>query len=213
VMTPYLLGLPMQEDIKTHAFEEMGDLGYFITVSAKMLKVTLPGSGKKLKLVGTRGAAVLEMNKYGQQILSLSKKTFYGVQEMPNPKNPQRVVINTEKQAEVELEREAKMVTALAALIHVYYPLCYEMFGVPPANVFTGNIAKLQLRYPNGFFEQDPANGERDTPAEQATAKSAGLAAPVATSAVTVKAVKAKAAPKATAKTPATTTAAAKANV
>jgi len=66
------------DDMRVNAFEECGDIGYYVVALAKQLKAKIPGSGKKVKLKGTRTAALLELLRLSTDILSLNKKVFYG---------------------------------------------------------------------------------------------------------------------------------------
>lgn len=182
-LTPVLLGQQLSEEHKINAFEELGDIGYYLTVLAKCLKVKLPGSGKKLTIkTGTRAERILELLALSSAMLDLTKKTFYGPKMQKAVKVETTFEIegdvSTKVETEVEYEvldeeatqmlwaqRENVIAGLVAGFASAYWPLVYDMFGVPPANVFVGNIAKLEKRYGKGYFTLAEAE-ERDTESE-----------------------------------------------
>lgn len=198
-ISPYLLGSSrLSEQMKIEAFAEMGDLGYYMVVLAKCLKVKLPSSSKKVLLKGmTRSAALFELLRLSEGILDLSKKVLYG----PENKMVDREIkvhaigLNGEKSTSMQTQsvavidpaatlsmyavRYAKAAANLEAFVPLFWALCYDMFEVPPANVFVGNIAKLSERYGSGFFELSEAE-ERDTTAENVAIQGGVKAAEIA---------------------------------
>lgn len=186
-MSPYILGYErLTEKMKVHAFEEMGDIGYYMVVLAKQLKVKLPASSKKSRLKDTtRSTAVLELVRISSALANLSKKVFYGpvTNEVERDKTViqknedgsdgdtttvqvKAEVIDADKTTEMFAARDAKAVELLGELIPLYWSLCFDMFEVPPSNVFVGNIAKLSKRYGEGFFQLSEAE-HRDIEEEQ----------------------------------------------
>lgn len=186
-MSDYLIGASQLTDkMKVHAFEEMGDFGYYLVVASKSVKAKLPGSGKKLKLKGmTRSAAVLDLHKAASDILDLAKKNFYGPKMIQTTKvapvkhygDDGKVTGITDEQVTVETvdlqatqamydERMEKIKQIIEErIVPLYWSLCYDLFEVPPANLFVGNIAKLSKRYGEGFFQLSEAE-DRDTEEE-----------------------------------------------
>lgn len=147
---PYLLGQQMTPEMKLAAFDEMGDIGYFMRVLAKYLKVKLPAATKKTKLNGmTRGAAVLHLAVHAQQIGSVAKKSFYGPVMGSDGK------IDVKATEEKEAGYRKRMADNLTALVEVYWALCYDMLGTTPSAVFKANIDKLAVRYPEGTFSME----------------------------------------------------------
>ena len=47
----------------------LGDIGYDLTALARVLKVKMPSTTKKVKLVGTRGAAMLQLDSLTTDLL------------------------------------------------------------------------------------------------------------------------------------------------
>ena len=185
---PYLLGSSKLTDtMKVNAFEEMGDLGYYLAVLAKSLKFKLPSSSKKVRLKGmTRSEAVLQLLEASSLIGDVAKKNFYGpvmkkrvierVLDIKDAKSGAVVsqethstevdVVDPEATDAQILKRDERLRELLTEkFIPLYWALCYDMFEVPPANVFVGNIAKLAKRYGEGFFQLSEAE-DRDTEAE-----------------------------------------------
>lgn len=177
-LTPYILGSSKLTDaMKVNAFEEMGDLGYYMMVLAKTLKIKLPTSSKKVRLKGmTRSAALMEVLSLCVSMADMSKKVFYGpvmataTREKTitnlNPDgttagvekvNETYEVINVEETAKLYTSRDAIVVERMNTLIPLYWALCFDMFEVPPSHVFVGNIAKLSKRYGEGFFQLSEA--------------------------------------------------------
>ena len=189
-LTPYILEGKVSAEAKDNAFEELGDVGYYLNVLAKTLKLKAPSSTKKVKLVGTRAKALLDLLGHAETLLSIQKKVFYGLKTKDIVKNvaasPAKglkpaqeahaktmQVLDAEAQDAVDVARAAAMLEPLNAAIGVFYALCFDMFNVAPAAVYAGNIAKLAHRYPEGFFEVAKANAVKDTGTEVKKAKAA----------------------------------------
>lgn len=189
-MGPYIVGAKkFDETMKNHALEESGDLAYFIAVAAKMLKVKVPGSGKKVKLKGmTRSEALVQLASLASDMFDLVKKNFYG----PKMKEGERVkkvyelgkdgvvdktkftevvdkiqVIDAEATEAMYVEREAKLADLLGQYIALFWGFCYATFEAPPATLYAVEIAKLEKRYGQGFFDLKDSE-ERDPEAEKA---------------------------------------------
>lgn len=172
-------------EMLVNAFEEMGDLGYYMSVLCKCLKVKLPASSKKVKLKGmTRSEAVLKLMSYTAAIADLAKKNMYGVSTKPITKEVSsetvdplgnKTTIVSLQIAEVYDPVETELVWStrrdkIKAILQeqfvpLYWALCFDLFDAPPANVFVGNIGKLSKRFEKGFFNLSEAE-ERDTDAE-----------------------------------------------
>lgn len=197
-LAPYLDGSSkITDQMKVNAFEECGDIGYYLTVVSKFLKVKLPGAGKKVKFKGiTRTQAVHQLVVLASMILDIQKKYMYG------PVMVQTTVTRTKKvydldpdgkkldtfnvvQAEVQQpvvdkeatkalyeDRDVKCRVFVEEFAAVYWAFVYETFGVPPANVNVANIAKLQVRYPDHKFSLSEAE-DRDLETEQAAVQMA----------------------------------------
>lgn len=162
-MADYLLGVKKLTQIEgINILEEMGDIGYYLVVGCKFAKVKVPGSGKKVKLVGmTLGKALMELNRLAADLQDLfHRNAYYGPKYLEDGKTVD--VVATEA---LEAERLVKTQAILAEAVALYWPLCYELFAEPPATVFEANINKLTLRYGAGYFSMT-AQEARDKDAE-----------------------------------------------
>jgi NTP pyrophosphatase (non-canonical NTP hydrolase) len=201
----YLLEGRMSSGAKDAAFEEMGDLGYYLVVTAKMLKVRLPGAGKKIKLVGTRGKALMDLQTVVTKLLSTGKHALESVAEKEVQKAvPARaevtnkagkvirpatvagtktvMVLDPEKQKEIDQEVHDQQEELLVQAADLYYRLCYDLFQQPPAAVFYGNVVKLQTLHQGVAFELTAPKAVAKAPAKpvkaaKTVAKKAGKTA------------------------------------
>lgn len=216
VMTNYLLLGRASDEEKVNSQEEMGDFAYYMAVAAKMVKAKIPGAGKKLKLEGTRGAALLALNALvvgDKGILDIAKKgVFYGpaMKKMMAPAKARKVkgveiqvpahevdVLDPQKQEALDLGMITAYKAKLEQIIEQFYRLTFDMFGQPPSFIYAGNIAKLAHRYGAGFFEMEKGISP-DKPAEikVMTAATSAASPVVAVAGVKVTKVKAPKVPK-----------------
>lgn len=203
-LAQYITGASkLTEAMKVRAFEEAGDVCYYVAVASKFLKAKIPGSGKKTRLkTMTRTEALLQLNVMAADMLDLGKKYFYGpVMAETDGKREKKVyeldaegkkiptgemngsfvvykhtvVVEDVKVQTVDDDateklwagREAKLKEILEQFAPLLWAFIYETFDVAPANVFVGNIAKLEKRYGQGFFTLAEAE-DRDTDTELA---------------------------------------------
>lgn len=111
----------------------------------------MPGSGKKLKLVGTRGKALLDLQAlvvgHGGVLDTVKKAVTTG------PLMTAEGKIDVEAQKAVDAANVGKIKVKVEATIDQFYRLCYDVTGQPPAATFEKNIAKLVAKYPAIVFE------------------------------------------------------------
>lgn len=149
-LSPYLLGHQLNDHIRAAARPEFGDIGFYLVVACKQLKIKLPSSTKKLKLHGkTTSEALFDLQRLGTKLISAYKKVYYG-QEL----------------------NQQKVSDLLNELIPLYWQLCYTLFGVTPSEVFAENAAKLDARYKTGVFSTEAiaAKDAADAEAEKQAA-------------------------------------------
>jgi hypothetical protein len=149
-MTGYILGSERWDKIdKEAAVKAMGDVGYYLAIGCKYAKVKLPGSGKKVKLVGmTRGKALMELNRVAAEVATVFHDSVYhGPVFLEGGK-----LIDKEATAAVEAERLAKVQGLLDTAVKMYWPLCYDMFQEPPAYVFGKHIESLAAQFGKETF-------------------------------------------------------------
>lgn len=130
-LSGYVAGRQLSDDMKIKSQKEFGDMLYYLTVLAKMLKVKLPGSGKKIKLHGiTRTEALLQVDTISNELLDIFKKSFYG--------------------REMDLVLATKL---MEDVIPIVWSLHYDLLQIPPAETMAKNIAHLAEKYPNQVFD------------------------------------------------------------
>jgi hypothetical protein len=155
--------------------DELGDVGYYMVVLARQLKVRLPASTRNLKLrkLGvTQTEAMYQMLQLSGTIVSqYKKKVFYGPVMVPTGKatsnGEPKVTVDRKATAMADAVRDAKARQALTQFVPLYWGVVHAMLNVPPSDVFDKIIAKLALRYPDGTFDLGDVNN-KDTEAEAA---------------------------------------------
>jgi hypothetical protein len=167
-MGQYLLGLQATQEMKDGAFQTLGDIGYDLTVLARTLKVKLPSSTKKSKLVGTRSAALLQFDSLTTELLRQVEVGVFGSPKMTSIKkmvtNPSKGgakeerdvdVVDVEADKAAEAERQTQMKSFLSGAIDVYWRLCFDVTGKAPAAVLDAKFARMKAQYPNVEFEAE----------------------------------------------------------
>ena len=167
-MGQYLLGLQATQEMKDEAFQTLGDIGYDLTVLARTLKVKLPSSTKKSKLVGTRSAALLQFDSLTTDLLRQVEVGVFGSPKMTSIKkmvtNPSKGgakeerdvdVVDVEADKAAEAERQTQMKSFLSGAIDVYWRLCFDVTGKAPAAVLDAKFARMKAQYPNVEFEAE----------------------------------------------------------
>lgn len=167
-MGQYLLGLQATQEMKDGAFQTLGDIGYDLTVLARTLKVKLPSSTKKSKLVGTRSAALLQFDSLTTDLLRQVEVGVFGSPKMTSIKkmvtNPSKGgakeerdvdVVDVEADKAAEAERQTQMKSFLSGAIDVYWRLCFDVTGKAPAAVLDAKFARMKAQYPNVEFEAE----------------------------------------------------------
>ena len=159
-LTPYICGIPTTQEMTDSAYYSMGNIGRYLVVLAKLLKVKTPTASKKAKLTGTRTAALLSFSSTVTDMMGVYNAFFnYGVatqvveKQVVIPSTGAKELRNV-TQLDVEMEtsaeamRQADMSKFLSAAIDIYWRLCFDMFKVPPAVVFENNLTYLMTQYP-----------------------------------------------------------------
>lgn len=166
VMGQYLLGAQQTQEMKDNAFTTLGDIGYDLAALARVLKVKLPSSTKKIKLVGTRGAALLQLDSLATDLLAQTQQSLFTSPKMTTVKKmvamPQKGgakeertvdVVHTEAEAAAELERQTAMKAYLSGAIDVYWRLCWDLTGLPPVGVLEAKLVRMKQEHPTVVFD------------------------------------------------------------
>jgi len=177
IMGQYLLGLPQTQEMKDHATATLGDIGYDLTAIARVLKVKLPSSTKKAKLVGTRGSAILQLDSLATDILRQAEQSLFVSPTMTTVKKmvpmPQKGGAKEERNVEVvdvaaeqaaEMERQNQIRSFLSGAIDVYWRLCFDLTGEPPVTVMDAKFARMKKDFPGITFD----SGEKKAKATKA---------------------------------------------
>lgn len=162
----YLLGAQASQEMKDAAFVVLGDIGYDLTILARVLKVKLPSSTKKIKLVGTRSAALLQLDGLTTNLLLQVEKGAFVGPKMTTVKKmvsmPQKGgakeerdvdVVDAEADTTSEIERQTEMKSFLAGAIDVYWRLCFDIFSKSPESVLDAKFARLKAEFPKVEFD------------------------------------------------------------
>lgn len=165
-MGQYVLGLPQTQEMKNQAFVVLGDVGFDLIAVARVLKVKLPSSTKKSKLVGTRGAALLQLDSLATDLLLQVEQSLFNAPTMSKVKKmvsmPQKGgakeertvnVVNQKAEQTVEATRQEAMKSFVAGAVDVYWRLCLDVTGQPPVDVLKAKITRMQKDYPAIAFD------------------------------------------------------------
>lgn len=155
--------------------DELGDVGYYMVILARQLKVSLPASTRNVrlrKLGVTQTEAMYEMLKLSGTIVSqYKKKVFYGPVMAPTgkgtPQGVAKVTVDRKATVMADAVRDAKARLALTQFVPLYWGVVHALLNVTPSEVFDKIITKLALRYPDGTFDLGDVNN-KDTEAEAA---------------------------------------------
>lgn len=129
----YTLGLQLTQDMRDDAAGALADCLYYGTVLAKAVKVTVPGSGKKVRLHGmTMTKALLELNATATRMLI----------------DLQRVLGADDGELDIE-----KIGAHLNQAFGLLWPLTTELTHKLPAELMAHEIGKLAIAHPEGFFD------------------------------------------------------------
>ena len=162
----YLLGLPQTQEVKDEATKVLGDIGYDLTALARVLKVKLPSSTKKSKLVGTRGAAILQLDSLATDILRQAEQSLFVSPTMTTVKKmvpmPQKGGAKEERNVDIvdvaaeqaaEMERQTQIRSFLTGAIDVFWRLCFDLTGQPPVAVLDAKFARMKKDFPAITFD------------------------------------------------------------
>lgn len=168
-LSQYLLGVQASQEMKDQSLGVMGNIGYDLTALARILKVKLPSSTKKSKLVGTRSAALLQLDSLTTDLLAQVQRGAFKAPHMTTVKKMVSMplkggakeernveVVDVEAEKTAEADRQTEMKSFLTGAVDVYWRLCFDLFGQPPVHVLEHKFAAMQTEYPAGTFEDKP---------------------------------------------------------
>jgi hypothetical protein len=185
VLGPYMVGsVKINDAMKIAAFDAASELTYYLTVAAKVLKVKIPGSGKKVKLKGmTRSEAVVKLVQLATTLADAEKEVFLGPvladKEVTRKDKEGKAVKAVVKAVDPDAsegqaaEREHRIAATLSQYLELFWALCFDTFEVPPANLYVAQIAKLEKQWGKGFFDAPVTENVAKAPAKAPAKKTA----------------------------------------
>lgn len=163
---PYVLGEQMTQEMKNDAQGVLGEIGYDLTVLCRVLKVKMPSSTKKIKLVGTRTAGLLQLDGLTTNMLAVVQRSiFVGpaltkvtktvvLPKKGGAKEERQVnVVNVAVEKEIETARREEIRSLLAQAVNLYWRLCFDIYAAPPATIFESKFKAMQKDYPGTEFD------------------------------------------------------------
>ena len=183
-LSQYVLGAQQTQEMKDHAFHTMGDIGADLAILCRVLKVNMPSSTKKVKLVGTRAAALLQLDSLSTDLLRQVERGLFVSPTMTTVKKmvsmPQKggakeerdvEIVNAEAETAAETDRQAEMKSFLSGAVDVFWRLNFDLFGQPPAAVLDAKFKRLQAQYPEITFDTGDTPKAPKAKAKKAPAK------------------------------------------
>jgi hypothetical protein len=153
VLTPYLLGNKWDDHMVLESRIILGRIGVDLIRAAKIMKVKVPGLGKRIKLKGTRSAALLELMTVTHDLAAINAESMLPsvnvIKEkrtvvLPS-KGGQKVVrevsvVDKDKEEVDEAERISIFYPALETAVTLYWGLCYSILGESPEGVVSATL-------------------------------------------------------------------------
>jgi hypothetical protein len=163
----YLLGLQMTQESKQELRPVMGDLGADLVVLCRFLKVKTPTTTKKSKLVGTRGAALLQLDSLSTDMLATIGDALFAAPKMKTVKKLVNIpnggkdvhkeerdvqVIDVEAEGKAEQEREERLRKLTSQVVDLFWKMCFDIYAQPPAVLLQQKLERLVSEYPTTQF-------------------------------------------------------------
>jgi hypothetical protein len=162
----YMLGLQMTQEMKDQSLVALGDIGYDLTLLCRVLKVKMPATTKKSKLVGTRGAALLQLDSLATDLLRCAERGLFAGPQMNTVKKmvtiPNKGGVKEEREVQVvdaeaetmhETERQNQMKSFLSGAVDVFWRLHLDMFGKPPVEALEAKFTRMKAEFPDVSFD------------------------------------------------------------
>jgi len=167
----YLLGVQkIDQEMKDLMTVSMGNAGSDLLILCRILKVKTPTPTKKSKLIGTFGAAILQLDAISTDMLAVVENGVFSGPKMTTIKKmvvmpnkggikEERDVLTVDVAAETtaQAERDAKTKALLAQAVELYWKICFTFFGYAPQALFEAKAARLGVEFPTVGFDPEPA--------------------------------------------------------
>lgn len=145
-MEPYLLGKQLNDSIRKDAAVKLGDVTYYLTALAKIVRVKMPSTRRKTPLKGkTLTKAILELDQTASKLLDEYKVSFIG--------------------DDINLEKVRELLTPVPLLV---YGISYQLFNEPIAALMDKSFEGFAGNYPQGYFDL-PKREKAEAATEPAT--------------------------------------------
>lgn len=165
-LSGYVLGQQMTQEMKDDSLSVMGEIGYDLTILCRVLKVKMPSSTKKAKLVGTRTAGLLELDSLATDLLKQVERGVFVAPKMTTVKKmvvlPNKAGAKEERTVEVldvasetiaETSRQEEMKKILTAIVQLYWKLSYDILQSPPVVAFAHKFGRMKADFPDVEFD------------------------------------------------------------
>jgi hypothetical protein len=149
-LSPYVAGTQLNEELKAEAYRDLGPVFEHSFVLAKALKVKLPGSGKKVKLVGeTTTESLLHIHRLSNDLLSLVRVLTDGG--------------GLTEKLDMDESTVAQAQAKLTELLNEVYAFTYALLKIAPAEVLADHFSYLSSIWGPEFFAPKPPAVKADT--------------------------------------------------
>jgi len=132
-MRPYILGFQLTPQVKANAKESMGCILHHAVNAAKLLKVKVPSSQRKVKVQATPTSLLTDLDAASNHLL----EGYYAAHQGNN------------------LD-EATIIKSIEGILADVYQLQWALYGAPVATLMDEHLGFLKTSYPEGFFTAPP---------------------------------------------------------
>jgi hypothetical protein len=176
---PYILGFQLNDDMKNQGAVDLGMVLHHATILARLLKVKVPSSARKVKPKNTPTYLLTEMGSATTDTInavlaaiqpaSIEKKEVVGKNKEGTPTKKEVTVITPS-----DLDTE-KVSEPLSRLLSSLYEFHWALYQAPVADLMEAHIKRLVPGFPKGFFDP-PAKKASNLPVKAKAAKPAKVA-------------------------------------
>lgn len=165
VLSPYMNGMQMSSLMEQAARTSMCSVAVQLVIASKLYKVKLPASTKKVKLTGTRQAAILGMHSLAIIMLQDLYEVLFMAsfvdreKQVVLPKTGEKIlstisVLDPEMANASYKNSFALYQKMVGTMIGMFWALCFDMFKESPDTIFSETFDMMKQQYGPDFFEQ-----------------------------------------------------------
>lgn len=178
---PYILGFQINDVVKKNGYAATGALLQHAVAAAKLLKLKVPPSARKIKPKNSPTFLLTEVNRLSTELLveyfsvhtplstlvipTAAKERVLGaagnpIQTGTNEKGKpvyqtKDITKNVTQYTAKEINQE-KIGTVITNLLNVLYEFVWAMYHGPVADLMEAHIMAIKGSYPPGFFDAPP---------------------------------------------------------